>query len=297
MYYRKPSLKERLLDMVDSGREWLGGLSAHVRRMRTQGMTQREKRQALALGCLLVVAVVVCVLLVPPVVHLISDPQTFQELLERNYVLACVALALVNTVHVFVAIIPGEPLEILAGLLFGTVGGTIVTLVGLTLGELLVFLLVKRFGRRFVHLFVSQEKLDSLTLFQDQRRRNVITFLMMFIPGTPKDIWSYVVGLTPMTVGTWMAISIPARIPSIAISVLVGSMAKDGHGGAAGLLFLLVIIISALGIGYYLLISKQARQAAAMEAEARRQWVRDGRRTNDADSSELAREGLSHATK
>lgn len=291
MYYHKPSLKDRLLEMAESGREWIDGLASHLHRMRTQGMTQQEKRQALALGCLVAVAVAVCVLLVPPVVHFIRDPQTFQALLEQNYALACATLALVNTVHVFVAIIPGEPLEVLAGLLFGTAGGTIVTLAGLTLGELLVFLLVKRFGRRFVHLFVSQEKLDSLTLFQDQRRRNVITFLMMFIPGTPKDIWSYVVGLTPMTVATWMAISIPARIPSIAISVLVGSMAKDGHAGAAGLLFALVIVISALGIGYYLLISKQVRQAAAMEAEARRQWVRDGRHTNDADS-ELLRPAL-----
>lgn len=284
MYYDKPSLKDRLSDMIDSGREWAANVAAHLRRMRREGMSRRERRQAIALGGCVLVAIVVCALLVPPIIHLIRDPATFQAMLERNYVLACVTLALINAVHVFIAIIPGEPLEVLGGLLFGAVGGTIVTLVGLTLGELLVFLLVKRFGRRFVHLFVSQEKLDSLTLFRDQKRRNVITFLMMFIPGTPKDIWSYVVGLTPMRATTWMAISIPARIPSIAISVLVGAMAKDGHGGAAALLFALVIVISALGIGYYLLISQQARQAAAMEAEARRQWVRDGRHTNDADS-------------
>lgn len=284
MFYTKPSLKDRLLDMLDSGREWLADLRAHLHRMRAEGMTRRERRQALVLLACVAVAVAVCVLLVPPILRMVSDPVAFRAMLERNYALACVVYGLINTLHVFVAVIPGEPLELGAGLLFGTLVGTIVVSAGLALGELLVFLLVKRFGWRFVRLFVSQEKLDSLTLFQDQRRRNVITFLMMLIPGTPKDIWSYVVGLTPMTLATWMAISIPARVPSILISVFVGSTAAQGHGGLAGLLFLLVLVISALGIGYYLLISRQARQAAALEEAGRRQWELDGRHTNDAAS-------------
>ena len=284
MYYETPSLKRRLLDALGAGKDRLASVRAHLARVRREGMTRQERRQALALVACAVVATAVCALLVPPVMHLIADPAAFRAALGDNYALACIVYALINTLHVFIALIPGEPLEVGAGLLFGTLGGTIVVSVGLALGELLVFLLVKRFGARFVRLFVSQEKLDELVLFQDQRRRNVITFLMMFIPGTPKDIWSYVVGLTPMTLTTWMAISIPARLPSILISVLVGSAAAQGHAGTAALLFLVVLVVSALGIGYYLLISKQARQAAVLEEEARRQWVRDGRHLNDADS-------------
>lgn len=280
--YARPSLKDRARDLGGAACRLARRWRANLARMRREGMTGRERRQAIALGGMLAVAVVVCLLVAVPVARLVSDPANFDAMLHDNWLLAATVYALINTVHVFIALIPGEPLELGAGYLFGTLWGTIIVSVGLALGELLVFLLVRRFGTRFVHLFVSQERLDELVLFNDRRRRNVITFLMMFIPGTPKDIWSYVVGLTPMRLSTWMSISIVARVPSIWISVLVGATAKDGHGWLAALLFALVLVVSACGIYYYLLISRQARQAAAIDEAARNEWVRDGRHLNDA---------------
>ncbi len=282
--YRKPTIQQRIADTLQDAAQAWGRFVAQLRTVRKEGMTPRMRRQAIVLAVALVVAVVACAVVVVPVVNLISNPERFQQMLQANYPLAVIAYALINTLHVFVAIIPGEPLELVAGLLFGTWGGLAVVSAGLALGELLVFLLVRRFGPRFVHLFVSQEKLDELVLFRDQRRRNVITFLMMFIPGTPKDIWSYVVGLTPMRLSTWMLISIPARVPSILISTAVGATAASGRPLLAALLFVLVILVSVFGIYYYLLISRQARVAAAMEEVARREWETNGRRSNDAES-------------
>lgn len=280
--YSRPTISERARDLWQSARTLCRRMSANVARMRRDGMTPREKTQATALAIACVVAVVVCLLVAVPIIQLVRDPENFEAMLQKNYALALVLYALVNTIHVFVAIIPGEPLELGAGYLFGTTMGTIVVSVGLAVGELFVFLLVRKFGTRFVHLFVSQEKLDGLVLFKDEKRRNVITFLMMFIPGTPKDIWSYVVGLTPMRLSTWMLISIVARVPSIWISVVVGDTAASGSLGLAVVLFALVLVLSACGIYYYVVISRQAKQAAAIEKLARLEWERDGRRRNDA---------------
>lgn len=280
--YSRPTISERARDLWQSARTLCRRMSANVARMRRDGMTPREKTQATALAIACVVAVVVCLLVAVPIIQLVRDPENFEAMLQKNYALALVLYALVNTIHVFVAIIPGEPLELGAGYLFGTTVGTIVVSVGLAVGELLVFLLVRKFGTRFVHLFVSQEKLDGLVLFKDEKRRNVITFLMMFIPGTPKDIWSYVVGLTPMRLSTWMLISIVARVPSIWISVVVGDTAASGSLGLAVVLFALVLVLSACGIYYYVVISRQAKQAAAIEKLARLEWERDGSRRNDA---------------
>ena len=280
--YSRPTISERARDLWQSARTLCRRMSTNVARMRRDGMTPREKTQATALAIACVVAVIVCLLVAVPVIQLVRDPENFEAMLQKNYALALVLYALVNTIHVFVAIIPGEPLELGAGYLFGTTMGTIVVSVGLAVGELCVFLLVRKFGTRFVHLFVSQEKLDGLVLFKDEKRRNVITFLMMFIPGTPKDIWSYVVGLTPMRLSTWMLISIVARVPSIWISVVVGDTAASGSLGLAVVLFALVLVLSACGIYYYVIISRQAKQAAAIEKLARLEWERDGRRVNDA---------------
>ena len=247
-------------------------------------MTERHKKAlyAAAIAIFILFTLAVSWFVGRPLIRFVRQPEQFRAWVQGHGLLGQLAFLGMTVLQIVIAIIPGEPLELGAGYLFGTTVGTIVVSVGLAVGELLVFLLVRKFGTRFVHLFVSQEKLDGLVLFKDEKRRNVITFLMMFIPGTPKDIWSYVVGLTPMRLSTWMLISIVARVPSIWISVVVGDTAASGSLGLAVVLFALVLVLSACGIYYYVVISRQAKQAAAIEKLARLEWERDGRRRNDA---------------
>ncbi len=274
---------------VERAREALGSLDglwasfrSYVGRAVHGQLDARGKRQLAVLLGSLAIGLVVCVLVAIPLAHLVSDPENFRALLERNYALAVVAYALVNTIHVFIAVIPGEPLELGAGALFGTWGGLAIVSVGLGIGELLAFLLVRRYGWRVVSLFVSQETLDGLALFRDERRRNVITFLMMFIPGTPKDIMSYIVGLTPMRLSTWMVISLTARVPSILISTYCGATFAEGSYGLSAIVLLVSIALSVIGLLYYGSINRQAKAAAAMDRVARREWSEAGGRRNDA---------------
>ena len=59
-------------------------------------------------------------------------------------------------------------------------------LLATTLSSVVIFLIVKRYGMKFVTLFVSEEKLHSLKFLQDTRRLELLTFLLFFIPGTPQ---------------------------------------------------------------------------------------------------------------
>ena len=190
----------------------------------------------------------------------------------------------VRALALFAAVIPGKPLEIVAGYLFGTWGGMASVLFGLVVGELVVFAAVRRYGMRLVSLFVSPDKIDDIGLFKDSRRLGFIAFLLMFIPGTPKDIVTYLVGLTPMKLSTWLLISIPARIPSIISSTIVGDQAAQSHWGAAVVIEVAMLAVSILGVAYYLLITKQARTDAILSRIAHDEWVTSGSPTNDARS-------------
>lgn len=258
---------------------------ATIATARREGLTPRQRRALLLAGASFVLGIGFCVLMAWLITRIAADPSGFARLVDDNLPLACVLYALLNTLQVFAAFIPGEPLELVAGYLFGTWGGLIVVSVGLALGEALVFIAVKTFGARFVHLFVSQEKLDELAIFKDTRRLNTITFFMMFLPGTPKDIMTYIVGLTPMTLGTWMGISIPARILSIVASTWVGATAAEDNWGLAIGVFAITLVISAFGMLYYVAISRQARIAALMDELGRREWEAAGCPTNDAPAS------------
>ena len=74
---------------------------------------------------------------------------------------------LVTALQVFAAIIPGEPFEIAAGYAFGWFGGTLLAMLGIALGQAIVFGIIRKFGRRALDLFIPQSKVESIKFFRD----------------------------------------------------------------------------------------------------------------------------------
>ena len=268
---------------------YAGSLVAHageaMRRARRDGLTPLQAKRLRTVIGGMVVAIVLCLPMGAVVAGIASNPEALSSYVEQNLLAAGAMYALANTLALFAAVIPGKPLEIVAGYLFGTWGGLLVVLCGIALGEVAVFLIVRRFGMRVVGLFVSPEKIEDITLFNDSKRLGVVAFLMMFIPGTPKDIVTYIVGLTPMSLPTWLAISLPARTMSILSSTVVGDQAARDHWGVAVAIEAVMLVVSVLGVAYYLLITKQARTDAIMARVAHEEWLAAGSPSNDAASA------------
>ena len=153
--------------------------------------------------------------------------------------------------QVCVAIIPGEPLEIGAGYAFGAIEGTILCLIGIVLGSAMVFGFVRKWGVKVVEVFFPREKINSLRFLQDEKRLNLWVFIVFFIPGTPKDVLSYFVGLTRMRFGVWLAISGLARIPSVITSTVGGDALGTGNHVFAVCVFVATILISVAGLIWY----------------------------------------------
>lgn len=138
--------------------------------------------------------------------------------------------------QIIVAIIPGEPLEIGAGYAFGAVEGTILCLIGAVLGGAIVVLLVRRYGIKLVEVFFPKEKIMSLRFMQDSRRLELLVFIVFMIPGTPKDLLCYAVGLTNLRMRDWLWISLVARIPSIITSTIAARLGERNYVFAAAVI-------------------------------------------------------------
>jgi uncharacterized membrane protein YdjX (TVP38/TMEM64 family) len=80
---------------------------------------------------------------------------------------------------------------------------------------------------------------------------NRLAFLIFFIPGTPKDILTYFVGLTGMRFSTWMLISGVARVPSVATSVMGGNVLNLQKYTHAAAILVATLIISVVGVLIY----------------------------------------------
>ena len=76
-------------------------------------------------------------------------------------------------------------------------------------------------------------------------------FLIFFIPGTPKDILSYFVGLSKMQLSQWLFISTLAKVPSIVTSTVAGSLVGDANYSVAGIVFCVTAVISIAGMYFY----------------------------------------------
>lgn len=150
--------------------------------------------------------------------------------------------------QIVVAVIPGEPIEIMMGMLYGAWGGFLTCELGVLAGSLLVFWAVRMIGSPLVQAIFGEEKLKSYAFLQNTNRLELITFILFFIPGTPKDILTYVAGLTAISPLRFLGIASFARIPSILSSTYAGSTLAKGEWLAGLIIFAAVGIISLLGI-------------------------------------------------
>ena len=135
-----------------------------------------------------------------PLVAFVSEPGAFQAWVDAQGFVGVLLFLGMLVLQVFAAIIPGGPFEVAAGYAFGIVKGSLICAIGTTLGSMVVFFLVRRFGHKFLHLFVEDTELEKLTFLKDHKKMESILFLLFLIPGTPKDLLSYFVGLTDISV-------------------------------------------------------------------------------------------------
>ena len=186
-----------------------------------------------------------------PMVEFVREPERFRAWVDSSGFASRVIFVGMVVFQLIIALIPGEPLEMGAGYAFGAVEGTILCIIGCVIGSALVFLFVRRFGVKLVEVFFPREKIRSLRFLQDSRRLNLLTFIVFFIPGTPKDLLSYFIGLTDMKLGTWLLITAVARIPSIVTSTVTGDALGLKDYQFALIAFGVTLALSLLGILVY----------------------------------------------
>ena len=182
-----------------------------------------------------------------PMVRFARQPEQFRAWVDAHGFGGKIAYIGMVVLQVLVAIIPGEPLEISGGYAFGAIWGTVLCLIGATLGSILVFALVRRWGTALVEVFFPPEKLRSLRFLRSTPKRDALFWLIFTVPGTPKDLLCYFAGLTDLSWRKWFLICTVGRIPSIITSTIGGNAlgTKDYH--FAILVFALTLLISGAG--------------------------------------------------
>ncbi|MBR3908084.1 MAG: TVP38/TMEM64 family protein [Clostridia bacterium] len=191
-----------------------------------------------------------------PLIHFVGEPEKFRAWVSERGIWGMVAFVGMTIFQVIIAFVPGEPLEIGAGYAFGAFWGTVLCIVGITLGSIIVFLLVRTLGVKLLEVFFTYEKIKSLKFLQNEKKLTLITFFLFFLPGTPKDLLTYFVGLTDIKTKHFIIIATVARIPSLVTSTIGGSLLGVERYTFAIIVFAVTLVISIVGWFVYNRLSK-----------------------------------------
>ena len=216
-------------------------------------MSNEEKKKYKVLK--IVILIIAILLLIALTIYLfpmakkLFDPQgreTFKQEIQSSGFTGMLILLGLQAVQILLPIIPGEPIEILAGMCYGPIGGLVFLLISVFLVTALIFFTVRKLGRSFVYGVCSEEKIKKLEnskLFKNSKKIEYIMLILFLIPGTPKDLLVYIGGLLPIKPLRFIVISTFARIPSFISSTVAGSSIVEGNWKFGVILYALTFLL------------------------------------------------------
>ncbi len=200
-----------------------------------------------------------------PIVKTLGDPASFRAWVDERGAWGRVLFVGVMALQVIIAFIPAEPLELAAGYAFGTLWGTLLVWIGLVIGTTIVFVFVRKIGVKAVEVFFPREKIDSVKYLNNEKALNATAFVLFLIPGTPKDLLTYVAGLTKIRLMPWIVLTSVARIPSVLTSTISGNALGLEKYGLAIIVFAATGLVS--GVAFLLYRRNQRRRALKTAGE------------------------------
>jgi uncharacterized membrane protein YdjX (TVP38/TMEM64 family) len=160
---------------------------------------------------------------------LFSDPAHVRAAVQRAGVWSPALFVLLQVFQVVVFMVPGEILQIAGGWLFGIVPGSLLSILGISLGSMFDFALARVLGKRFVAGLFGERKLERFDRITTTPRAEAAFFLLFVIPGMPKDVLCFVAGLSTLRPLTFLLVSMLGRVPGIVGSAVMGAAAYEGR--------------------------------------------------------------------
>jgi uncharacterized membrane protein YdjX (TVP38/TMEM64 family) len=199
-----------------------------------------DKKTAIDLVILGAVIIGVTLLLYAlDLLHLFTDKDRLLILIEEHRTYAVFIFIALQAIQVLVAILPGEVTGFVGGISFGPFWGIIFSTLGLTLGSWIAFNLAHLLGRPLIDIIVRQETIKRFDYVM-KHKGLFLAFFLFLIPGFPKDILCYLLGLGHMRQGEFLIVSIAGRLLGTTLLTMGGTFFRDERYGA----FFTIIAIS-----------------------------------------------------
>ncbi|MBI5455315.1 MAG: TVP38/TMEM64 family protein [Deltaproteobacteria bacterium] len=149
--------------------------------------------------------------------------------------------------------VPGLPLTVVGGVLFGPLWGSVYTIFGATVGASLAFLIARYLGRDWVRSRIEGSKLRDLDRRVGEEGWKIVAFTRL-IPLFPYNFLNYAFGLTRVGFLEYLWATFVFMIPGVVAYVVFSSSIFDLLRGVLSRQFViglaLVVIVSLVPVVY-----------------------------------------------
>ena len=219
-------------------------------------MTKIKKRKikiALAIGFVFVFALLMLLLFSGSNADLIRSIFTddlsqdeIQDKLREFGIRGYITITLLSMLQIVLTFLPAEPVQVIAGVTFGFLRGLAACMVGVILGNTVIYILYKVYGARMnvyfdKHLDVDMERVSrsgSVAL---------VVFILYFLPAIPYGMICFLAASMRMKYPRFIMVTTLGSIPSVCIGVGLGQMAIASNWivsvAVLGVIAVLVIIV------------------------------------------------------
>ena len=174
------------------------------------------------------------------------EPARIEALLQSIGPLAPLIYMAVMAVTAVIIPIPGPPLFVIAGAIFGPVMGTVYAVTGSVAGALVAFLIARFLGRDFIESLVGRQVVICCECSDGLLTK--IVFFSRLLPLVSFDVVSYGAGLTRMRLRSFALATLLGSIPMTFIYHSFGSVLKVST--MTGLILGLVIVAILFALPY-----------------------------------------------
>ncbi len=183
------------------------------------------------------------------IIRFFLDREEMRRFLDSMGAWGFAGFIALQAIQVVAAPIPGEATGFLGGYLYGPLVGTMLSTVGLTLGSFVAFALSRKFGRPLTDRFVdgkTMERFDYLL----HHKGAFLVFLLFLIPGFPKDILCYILGLGHLSTLEFLGIATTGRLLGTTMLTFGGHFLRNKEYGNLFFLAGIAVVAVFLAIAY-----------------------------------------------
>ena len=196
----------------------------------------------------------------------LSNEET-KELLSGFGWRGYIVIAAISLLQVVFAFLPAEPVQVLAGVTFSFPIALLCCVVGVFLGNTLIFMLQKTFGDQLRGFFIKKLNLDLEQIAQSSKAVLII-YILYFLPAIPYGMICFFAASLGMSYRRYITVTLLGSLPSVCIGVGLGHMAITSNWVVSVSVFaVLILLVGIMFLKRDLLFKKLNNFAARNKAQ------------------------------